>query len=242
MKEYYLFLEKEKKIAELNSIIGKHPYLLLKEKTAAKEKTLSERQHIFKKQITSLEQQRAEMKKLITLEQETFRKHSQMVTQSKESQVYRQSKTEKNISEKFLTHYQKEMDGLGLKQKKSQEYYNKLEEEKNHSLKELQETQNSFEEQTAAPQKEYDKLLVEQNLLLESLDKDFVKKLNHLRQKKIFPSVVSVKESRCPACSMSFVPQIFQMILSESHSSCPYCSRILVVDDTYLQEQKEKKK
>ena len=73
-------------------------------------------------------------------------------------------------------------------------------------------------------------------------DKDFVKKLNHLRQKKIFPSVVAVKESHCPACSMSFVPQIFQMILSESHSSCPHCSRILVVDDAYLQEQKEKKK
>ena len=56
MKEYYLFLEKEKKIAELNSIIGKHPYLILKEKTTVKEKILSEKQHFFKNQITSIEQ------------------------------------------------------------------------------------------------------------------------------------------------------------------------------------------
>ncbi len=242
MKEYYLFLEKEKKIAELNSIIWKHPYISLKAETAAKEKLILEKQQVFKEQITVLEQQRAEIKNLLSLEQETFRAHSKTITQSKESQVYRQSKTEKNVSEKFLTRYQKEMEELGLKQKKSQEQYNKLEEEKNNFLKEQQETKNSFEEQTAAPQKEYDKLLAEQTLLLESLDKDFVKKLNHLRQKKIFPSVVAVKESHCPACSMSFVPQIFQMILSESHSSCPHCSRILVVDDAYLQEQKEKKK
>ena len=242
MKEYYLFLEKEKKIAELNSIIGKHPYLILKEKTTVKEKILSEKQHFFKNQITSLEQQKAEMKKLISLEQETLRKAQKMVEQSKESHVYLQSKTEKNISEKFLTHYQKEMDDLSLRQKKNQEQWNKLEEEKNHSLKELQETKNSFEVQTAAPQKEYDKLLSEQNLLLESLDKDFVKKLHLLRQKKTFPSVVSITESRCSACSMSLAPQIFQTILSESYSFCPHCLRILVVDETYLQEQKEKKK
>ena len=40
------------------------------------------------------------------------------------------------------------MDDLSLRQKKNQEQWNKLEEEKNHSLKELQETKNSFEVQT----------------------------------------------------------------------------------------------
>ena len=102
MKEYYLFLEKEKKIAELNSIIWKHPYISLKAETAAKEKLILEKQQVFKEQITVLEQQRAEIKNLLSLEQETFRAHSKTITQSKESQVYRQSKTEKNVSEKFL--------------------------------------------------------------------------------------------------------------------------------------------
>ncbi len=242
MKKYHSFLEKEKKITELNSIIWRHPYISLKEKTATKEKILLEKQQILKKQITILENQRKEMKKLLSLEQEAFRNHSKLVSQSKESKVYRQSKAEKNISEKFLTHYQKEMEELGLKQKKYQEQWNKLEEEKNHFLKELQETKNSFEEQTASPQNEYDKLLSEQNLLLESLDKDFVAKIEQLREKKIFPSVVAITESRCSACSMSLAPQMFQSILSEAHSSCPHCLRVLVIDETYLQEQKEKKK
>ena len=39
------------------------------------------------------------------MEQEVFRENSKMTVQSKESQIYRQSKAEKNISEKFLTHY-----------------------------------------------------------------------------------------------------------------------------------------
>ena len=212
MKKYHLFLEKEKKITELNSIIWRHPYISLKAETAAKEKLLLEKQQILKKQITILEPQRKEIKKLLSLEQEVFRKNSTMVTQSKESYVYRQSKTEKNISEKFLTHYQKEMDELGLKQKKYQEQWNKLEEEKNNFLKELQENKNHFVEQTASPQKEYDKLLTEQNLLLESLDADFVAKIEQLRQKKIFPSVVAITESRCSSCSMSIAPQMFQIV------------------------------
>ena len=135
MKKYHLFLEKEKKITELNSIIWRHPYISLETETAAKEKSLLEKQQILKKQITILELQRKEIKKLLSLEQEVFRENSKMTVQSKESQIYRQSKAEKNISEKFLTHYQKEMEELGLKQKKYQEQWNKLEEEKNHLLK-----------------------------------------------------------------------------------------------------------
>ena len=191
MKKYHLFLEKEKKITELNSIIWRHPYISLETETAAKEKSLLEKQQILKKQITILELQRKEIKKLLSLEQEVFRENSKMTVQSKESQIYRQSKAEKNISEKFLTHYQKEMEELGLKQKKYQEQWNKLEEEKNHLLKELQKTKNSFEEQTTSPKNEYNKLLTEQNLLLESLD--FVAKIEQLRQKKIFPSVVAIR-------------------------------------------------
>ena len=92
----------------------------LKAETAAKEKLILEKQQVFKEQITVLEQQRAEIKNLLSLEQETFRAHSKTVYQnyffqSKESQVYRQSKTEKNVFEKFLTRYQKEMEELGLK-------------------------------------------------------------------------------------------------------------------------------
>ena len=45
MKKYHLFLEKEKKITELNSInsIWRHPYISLETETAAKEKSLLEK-------------------------------------------------------------------------------------------------------------------------------------------------------------------------------------------------------
>lgn len=234
MNQYYLFLEKEEKIASLNFSIYNHNYFKEKKNKQEIEKILLEKQGVIQKEIDKFNAKKSIFKKIVELEHEKLLNFLKDLKTLKDQENYYITKIEKDISEKFITHYQKEIDEIGLKQKTLYDEIKKITTEKDDLLKKLSVSKKNFDLKTADSQKEYKKLLSDQEVILKNLDEGFRKKFINLRNENIYPAVTSIKDASCPACSITFPSQIFQNVISSAYSFCPNCIRLLIIDKDYI--------
>ena len=237
MEQYYHFLEKEQEITKLYNIIYKHSYFKNKDKSLAAEKQLTEELEQLQKKIDKVETQKQETQKTLDLEQNRLNQYSEKATQAKDQDTYFLAKNEKEISVKFIELYQNKIKEDSLLQKDFYEKFTSLKEKETNIHDKAIEAKDAFEKETKEKQLQYNKLLEEQDGLLEGLEQGFSTQFKQLRQKKIYPSLVAIKDPNCPVCSISFPAQIFQQVLTQSYSNCPNCLRILLIKKDYFDDK-----
>ena len=189
--------------------------------------------------MNKIEAQKQETQKTLDLEQNRLNKYSEDTTQAKDQETYFSAKNEKEISVKFIEMYQNKIKEDSLQQKDFYEKFTSLKEKETTIHNKALEDKNAFEKETKEKQLQYNKLLEEQDGLLEGLEQDFSTQFKQLRQKNIYPSLVAIEDPNCPVCSISFPAQIFQQVLTKSYSNCPNCLRILLIKKGYFDEKEE---